>query len=241
MLAAPPSNLPPAFNENAPITRSFPEDAAIGANVGLPVLATDPDDDTLRYGYNTVGTSRFQVNSVSGQINMNSNLLLSYERRPTSYIWVLVRDSKDQYGNADTEWDASALVKINITNVEEAGEVELTSDNPQVAVELAASLTDPDGSVTNLTWQWQTASSAQATTWTDITVATSEKYTPVAADVGKFVRAHGPPMTTARARTSRPTVSPARRCRDGPPMERRISSRAARQRVPWLKTRFPAP
>ena len=189
VLAAPPSNLPPAFNENAPITRSFPEDAEIGANVGLPVLATDPDDDTLRYGYNTVGTSRFQVNSVSGQINMNSNLLLSYERRPTSYIWVLVRDSKDQYGNADTEWDASALVKINITNVEEPGEVELTSDNPQVAVELAASLTDPDGAVTNLTWQWQTAASAQATTWTDITVATSEKYTPVAAAVGKFVRA----------------------------------------------------
>ena len=189
VLAAPPSNLPPAFNETAPITRSFPEDSAIGANVGSPVLATDPDNDTLRYGYNTLGTSRFQVNSVTGQINMNSNLLLSYERRPTSYIRVLVRDSKDQYGNADTEWDASALVQINLTNVEEPGEVELTSDNPQVAVELAASLTDPDGSITNLTWQWQTAASAQATMWTNITDATSEKYTPVAADAGKFIRA----------------------------------------------------
>ncbi len=131
VLAAPPVNLAPTFTESAPITRSLAEDADIISAVGEPVLAEDPDDDVLIYGLTRTGTTRFQIHSGTAQIALNSTLYLSYETKHTYYVTVWVRDSKDQDGNADTAWDSSALVRINVTNVEEAGNVALTRTTPR--------------------------------------------------------------------------------------------------------------
>ena len=102
---------------------------------------------------------------------------------------MILRDSKDLFGNADVEYDVSRLVTINVTNAEEEGSVELSSDIPRVYEGMTAELKDPDGSVTNLTWQWQIADSAESTTWTDISDATSAYYIPVVEDIGKYLRA----------------------------------------------------
>ena len=87
------------------------------------------------------------------------------------------------------EYDVSRLVTINVTNADEEGSVELSSDIPRVYEEMTAELRDPDGSVTNLTWQWQIADSAESTTWTDISDATSAYYIPVVEDIGKYLGA----------------------------------------------------
>ena len=53
---------------------------------------------------------------------------------------------------------------------------------------MTASLTDPDGGVIGLTWQW--AKSADGSTgWTNISGATSANYTPLGADANMFLRA----------------------------------------------------
>ena len=55
-------------------------------------------------------------------------------------------------------------------------------------VALTATLTDPDGGVTGTTWRWSSASTADGT-YTDITGAMSASYTPVAGDVGDYLKA----------------------------------------------------
>ena len=79
-------------------------------------------------------------------------------------------------------------VTITVTDEDEGGSVTLSSPQPRVSSELSATLNDPDAGVTRVTWQWASASTAQGT-YVNISVATSASYTPVAGDVGKFLRA----------------------------------------------------
>ena len=58
---------------------------------------------------------------------------------------------------------------------------------PQVGTELTASLEDQDGSVANLTWQWQKDDGQGS--YTDIPGATRMSYTPVMADDGSRLQA----------------------------------------------------
>ena len=68
------------------------------------------------------------------------------------------------------------------------GAVALTTGRPFVGTAITATLTDSDGSIANLTWQWESASSLSGP-WSDISGATSSSYTPVTADVGRYLRA----------------------------------------------------
>ena len=45
-------------------------------------------------------------------------------------------------------------VEVRVTNADEDGEVTLSALLPRVGVSLTASLTDPDGGVHNVKWQW---------------------------------------------------------------------------------------
>ena len=69
-----------------------------------------------------------------------------------------------------------------------AGTLALTSTQPQVGAALTATLTDPDGSISNITWQWASSSDG-STNWADISGAASAMYTPAARDVGNYLRA----------------------------------------------------
>ena len=45
-------------------------------------------------------------------------------------------------------------VMVTVTNTEEDGVVTLSSVQPVVGIPVTASLDDPDGSISKLTWQW---------------------------------------------------------------------------------------
>ena len=189
------TNHPPTFDDGSATSRDVPEDAAMLTTVGDPVTATDEDNDTLEYDLASATTNRFTVTSGSsntwnaGQIVLMNNLRLDHELVDTHQLRIRVRDKKDADGNPDTAWDATIIVNINITNVEEAGVVSFSSDSPEENVPLSASLTDPDGEVANVSWQWQRADSETADTWATITDATSDGYVPSLSDVGKYLRA----------------------------------------------------
>ena len=127
---------------------------------------TDPDGDTLIYGIDASPTHPFQV--TDGQIKLKAGETPDYEGTTSYDLIVRVRDDKDENGGVDTSWDDDISILIEVTNVDEDGTVALGSNNPEVDVSLSASLTDPDGSIANLVWQWQRADTADATTWTDI-------------------------------------------------------------------------
>ena len=77
---------------------------------------------------------------------------------------------------------------VNVTNVEEAGTVELSSVQPQVNTSLTATLDDPDGVTSAITWSWQRSRAGSRSSWTTISTATSNSYTPAASDVGRYLR-----------------------------------------------------
>ena len=103
-------------------------------------------------------------------------------------------------GNTDNEYEVTVTasdgsgngemleVTVVVTNVDEPGTVTVPTQQPQEEVALTVSLTDPDGDVTDTTWQWARSQDG-STGWVDIEGATAANYIPNPADVGTYLRA----------------------------------------------------
>ena len=83
---------------------------------------------------------------------------------------------------------AEQTITVTVTNVDEAGTVTFGSTTPRVGEALTASVEDPDGGVSSVTWQWAKAAT-KGGTYTDISGATSASYTAAAGDAGAWLRA----------------------------------------------------
>ena len=79
-------------------------------------------------------------------------------------------------------------VTVTVTNVEEAGTIELSSVQPQVGTPLRATLTEPDEVVSAITWSWH-SSTSRNNNWSLISGATSDTYTPISDDTSRYLRA----------------------------------------------------
>ena len=123
--------------------------------------------------------SSFTINS-SGQIMVGTGTMLDFEDKASYTVTVTATDPDS----------ASDTISVTVTvgNVDEDGVVTITPDTtPQVGTELMAALEDPDGSVVNLTWQWQ-KDDGQGN-YADIPGAKMMSYTPVMADDGSRLQA----------------------------------------------------
>ena len=89
---------------------------------------------------------------------------------------------------AGDEADQSAVPHAPQGGNNAAGEVSLSTTQPVVNIELTASLADPDGLVSGVSWRWSRSSDG-TTGWSDIPGANSNRYTPIAADVDNYLRA----------------------------------------------------
>ena len=89
-------------------------------------------------------------------------------------------------GADDGTYMDSHDVTVTVTNVDEMGTVTLSTTRPIVDTAITANLDDPDGDVTDVTWQW--ASENSDGTYSDISGATDASYTPVADDATKHLR-----------------------------------------------------
>ena len=178
------SNNAPQFLSSETGARSVDESTASDQNepsyrnIGDPVVAADVDDDKITYSLENASTSHFYIDRSTGQLQ--TGFPLNYEDRSTYSVTVIAADPS---GDIDT-----ITVTITVNNIDENGEVALSWRRPQVGTELEASLTDPDGSVSGDTWQWA-RSSTKGGSYTNISGGTSATYSPVAGDVGKYLRA----------------------------------------------------
>ena len=178
-------NEPPTFPETTPTMYPVDEGTADKTNIGAPVAATDPEEDTLTYRLSGSDTSSFTLVPTTGQLQTKA--ALDYETKSTYRVSVEVRDDP-----ADTRPDATHAVTITVTNLNEAGMVTLSSDTPQEKQAVTAMVSDLDGITGTVTWEW--ARSPNRSTWTDITTGvsssgTTSRYTPQTADVGQYLRA----------------------------------------------------
>ena len=73
-------------------------------------------------------------------------------------------------------------VTVEVENVDEDGSVSMSTTQPTLGRAVTASVSDPDGGINTVSWQWATAGTAAGPTWTNIDGATSPTYTPRFAD-----------------------------------------------------------
>ena len=182
-------NHAPEFDLGESATLAVDEEEPPGNHVGSAVTATDPEGNTLAYSLSGTHASSFDIDASNGQIAVGSGTTLDYEsgRREYSVI-VSVHDRLDADGDQDTMNDDSINVTINVNNVDEAGTVSMSTTWPREGTTLSASLTDPDGSVSDTSWQWARSANG-STRWRDIVGANSYRYGPVANDGGNYLRA----------------------------------------------------
>ena len=178
-------NEPPAFSVET-ASRTIAENTTTGVAIGDPVTATDPDTgDTPAYTLGGTDANFFDIDASSGQLRTKAGL--DYEVKNTYQISVSVRDGKNAEGNPDAADDATITVTVTVTNVEEPGKVTLNLLQPQVGTGLTTIVTDPDGGVRGMTWEWE-SSSDNKDTWTPTSGAVSGTFFPVDADVGNYLR-----------------------------------------------------
>ena len=178
-------NYTPEFDDDSPTTRSVDENTASASNIGAAVAATDADNDTLVYGLTGTDASSFSIDSTSGQLKTSASL--DFETDSSYSVSVTVHDGKDGIGGDDTTVDATIAVTISVNNLDEAGTVTLPATFTG-GTEATASVSDLDGTVSSPSWRWARGNTATGS-FSNIGGATSASYTPVAADVGKYLRA----------------------------------------------------
>ena len=102
------SNSPPAFTVPGAVTRQVAENTLPGTNIGDPVAATDPDQDTLTYSLSGAGSGAFDIDGSTGQVKTKDPL--DHERQAEIRLTVTAADPG---GLA-----VSVQVTVTVTDVE---------------------------------------------------------------------------------------------------------------------------
>ena len=169
---------PPRFFLGESAKFNVTENSAAGTAVGDPVLAQDNRGRPITYGI--AGDAPFTIGTETGQIAVGSEAVLDFESARRSYTFDVTATSDGGTGSIN--------ITIVVTNVDEMGSVSVTpAGAPAIGANLMAALTDPDGGVTDVTWQWQR--SRDGANWSNINGATGDTYTVSAADAGMRLRA----------------------------------------------------
>ena len=170
-------NEPPEFLNDTTL-RNVDENTVAGVNIGEPVAATDPEGDTLTYSLDAAGAASFDIVASSGQLQTKA--ALDFETPANYFITVTAVDPSGA--------DDTITVTITVNNVDEPGTVTLSSTQPVEEIRLTATLDDPDDVSGSATWSWARSPNGTSS-WTLISGATSASYTPVLADVDRYLRA----------------------------------------------------
>ncbi len=172
-------NQPPSFDEGDSADRSVAENSDAGTNVGEPVKATDPDKNAITYSLGGADSSLFEIGSSTGQITLGDGTTLDFE---TTESYAVRVDARDPSGGRD-----SIDVTISVGNENEPGMLSISSTEPAFGTELIATLTDPDGGITDESWEWQW--STDGAEWFTVPGGMNASYAPSHSDGGLMLRA----------------------------------------------------
>ena len=191
-LSATSANSAPEFDPETD-TRSVAENTDGGQSIGAPITATDADGDTLTYSLGGTNADDFAIDTATGQLQ--TQVALDYETKSSYTVTVTATDPS---GETD-----SITVTISVTNVDEAGSVSFSRTTPLVGAALTATLTDPDGGVTNVSWNWFVS---RGPSYVPIIKAKSDSYTPEDVDLASCCLSM-PPTPTPTGPTRGPATS----------------------------------
>ena len=206
------ANAAPQFIEGRSTVRRVYENLPPGSGIGQPVEAHDSDpNDEMTYLLAGVDLMSFGIDEKSGQIVVLGTL--DFEKKAVYSVRVIARDKRR--GTARIE------VTIEVNNVDEEGFTSLTVDETSPQGTITATLSDSDGGVSDVRWQWETSSDGGGA-WRDIPGTVLASFTPAHGDLNNLVRAvvyytdgHGPgkiagneAVLVERAQPPPPTPTP---------------------------------
>ena len=215
-------NQPAAFPHDT-ITLMVNEDAARGSAVGM-VSASDPEGGKVVHWTNIIPDKRaesaafYRDFTVFGNGSIWIRADLDYESGTTYAKYVDASDCRDRYGVSQASYcilDDRTEVVIEVVNVDELGAGTIKG-TLRVGSPIRAALQDPDGGVSDDSWQWSRSSSRDGE-YTPIAGADQVSYLPTTDDKDKWLRAvatysdgHGPgkTVTAAASRAVRPGTPP---------------------------------
>ena len=169
------ANRPPAFATPA-TTLNVDENMPSGTPVGSPITATDPNGNNLRYSDSGTDAASFTVDS-QGQLRTSASF--DYEVKNSYSVTIVATDPENATG--------SIAVTVNINNLDEPGAVSLSPNRPSIGTPIMASVTDPDGTPTGVTYQWS-HSTAMGGPFTLYPGENTASITPAEADFGRYLR-----------------------------------------------------
>ncbi len=111
-----PGNSTPYFVESPTTIRGVVEGTAANTPIGSPVRAYDCDESDTRliYAFNTSSGDHadFTLDTATGQLKTRS--ALSYGTKSSYQVIIQVQDGKDRWGDADSGFDDSITVTIQV-------------------------------------------------------------------------------------------------------------------------------
>ena len=147
-------NESPEFG-SSDVEREVDENTPGGTNIGDPIVASDPESNTLTYSLSGTDSALFSVGASTGQIRVGTSTVLDHESPADSGndnvydLTVKVSDGKDAAGNSDTSIDDMVGVTITVNNVNEAPEFDSSGVELEVAENTAtnSNIGDPIAAV----------------------------------------------------------------------------------------------
>ena len=159
-----PTSVPPYDENNTARVARYTATDPEGATVIWSVTGNDDDDFTISNG------------------DLNFSTALNYEARADA-------DGNNDYEvtvvASDGDLTTRQALTVTVKNLDEAGSLTLSSEQPQVDTPFVATLSDPD-SASDIFWVWERSSNRS--TWTEIDGETSNSYTPVDDDMNNYLR-----------------------------------------------------
>ena len=168
-------------NEPPDITGAVEPYAENGDGTVAIFTAMDPETETageIAWDFSGTDAALFELDNNNGELTFND---------PPNYEMPGDADGDNVYEVTVGATDSDGIrgvedVEVKVTNMEEDGTVTLSRVQPRVGVPVTASVTDVDGAVSGVKWQWYNES---VLTQNAIEDATSDTYTPVVVDVGR--------------------------------------------------------
>ena len=205
-------NEPPLFDEDAPTmlrVREITDNADVVITYGDSdtYAVTDQDDRDTSFTYSVSGAdSDFLTFNSASVLSFRAGHKPDYERKSSYSIAIVARS-----GEGARRRTSTLDVTIEVVDAEDHGEVFLSQRQPQVGIEVHATVSDPDGRVAVRSWEWERSEeitvdgegtpSAECREdpgtpgigvvgdWTPIDGVRTATYTPTLADVDRCLRA----------------------------------------------------
>ena len=102
------------------LVRRLAENAAPGAAVGPPVVAGDPDDDTLTYSLDGEDAGAFAIDAATGQLRAKAGVFYDYELKPVYNVVVVADDGNGNSGSIGVRIELSDVDEVLTASFEEA-------------------------------------------------------------------------------------------------------------------------